>query len=177
VHLQPGAEHPVCVARNHLYKQNLQEGFSKSKKMRVRLTCIVGMGLLLGIVYWIAIEVRSCSILSVFFISCSEQTPPPGSSLPNTVPPLLADTSREIKQLLPQSDEDRAHSYKNIPEQDIYFLSKQDYDNFMLGLFFLFFQSLRELPSSEAKPYDAIEFLRNESMFDNDLPEELTEDI
>jgi hypothetical protein len=74
------------------------------------------MGLLLGIVYWIVIEVRSCSILSVFFINCSEQTPPLGSSPANTVPPLLADTSPDIKQLLPQSDEDRIHTYKNILE-------------------------------------------------------------
>jgi hypothetical protein len=46
----------------------------------------------------------------------------------------------------------------------------------MLGLSFLFFQAFREFPSSEAKPYDTIDFLLNESMFDNVLPEQLTEE-
>jgi len=147
-----------------------------SKKKRVRLTCIAGVGLLLGVGYWIAVEVGSCSILSAFFISCPEQTPAPGSSPSHDLPPFLADTSRDIEQLLLRSQKDMAQTYKKMPEQDIYLLSKQDYNNFMLGLSFLFFQAFQEFPSSEAKPYDIIDFLNNESMFDYALPEELSEE-
>ena len=146
-----------------------------SKNWRVRLTCLAGIGLLLVVVYLIVIEAYNCSILSTFFIRCSEQTPP-GSSPAQIQSPLLTDTSRDIDQLLRQSEEDRARPYKKMPAQDIYLLSKHDYDNFMLGLSFMFLEAFGEYPSSETKPTIAIDFLRAESTLDYDLPQELAQE-
>jgi hypothetical protein len=46
-----------------------------------------------------------------------------------------------------------------------------------LGFSLLFFQAFREFPSSEAKPNKAADFFLGQTMFANDLPEELTKEV
>jgi hypothetical protein len=146
------------------------------KKLRVRLTWMAAIGLLSGVVCWIVIESRNCSSLSALILGCPGQTQTFKISAPHNHPAPFGDTSLDTQQPLSAGTKDRNQNYKKMQQQDIYFLSKQDYDNFMLGLSFLFYRAYRENPSSETKPYEIIDLLRDECLLDYTLPEDLIEE-
>ena len=46
----------------------------------------------------------------------------------------------------------------------------------MLGLSFLFYRAYRDKPPSESRPYDMVDLLRDESLLDYTLPDNLIEE-